>query len=62
MLFFEDEIKKVAKIMGASKWSTMRLQDPRINGQLQKDQLARETESRNLEARRKRLLNGYWEN
>ncbi|GEN84562.1 hypothetical protein SLU01_28740 [Sporosarcina luteola] len=59
MLFYEDEIKKVAKIMGPSKWSTMRLQDPRINGQLQKDQMARETEARNLEERRKRLLNGY---
>ncbi|MDW0112917.1 hypothetical protein QT711_06940 [Sporosarcina saromensis] len=59
MLFFEDEIKKVSKKVGPSGWSTMRLQDPRINGQLRKDQIARETEAKNVAMRRSRLLNGY---
>lgn len=59
MLFFEDEIKKVSKKVGPSGWSTMRLQDPRINGQLRKDQIARETEAKNVANRRSRLLNGY---
>ncbi|WP_391204098.1 hypothetical protein [Psychrobacillus sp. L4] len=58
MLFFENEIKKVSKKVGPSGWGTMRLQDPRINGQLRKDQIARETEARNVENRRNRLLNG----
>lgn len=58
MLFFKDEIEKVRKKVGPSEWNTMRLQDPRLNGQLQRDQIARETETRNLENRRKRLLNG----
>lgn len=59
MLFFEDEIQKVSKKVGPSGWSTMRLQDPRINGQLRKDQMARETEAKNVANRRNRLLNGY---
>lgn len=60
MLFFGNEIRKVSKKMGPSGWSTMRLQDPRINGQLQKDQKARETEANEVENRRKRLLNGEY--
>lgn len=59
MLFYEDEIRKVSKIVGPEGWSTMRLQDPRVNGQLRKDQMARETEAENLAYRRKRLLDGY---
>ncbi|QFG00271.1 hypothetical protein PB01_16445 [Psychrobacillus glaciei] len=58
MLFFENEIKKVSKKVGPSGWSTMRLQDPRINGQLRKEQVARETEARDVENRRNSLLNG----
>ena len=57
MLFFGNEIRKVSKKMGPSGWNTMRLQDPRINGQLRKDQLARETEAKETENRRNRLLN-----
>lgn len=59
MLFFEDEIKKVSKKVGPSGWGTMRLQDPRLNGQLRKDQIAKETEARNATNRRNRLLRGY---
>lgn len=58
VLFFENEIQKVSKKVGLSELSTMRLQDPRINGQLRKDQLARETETKEVENRRNRLLNG----
>ena len=58
MLFFGNEIRKVSKKMGPSGWSTMRLQDPRVNGQLRKDQIAREKEAYEAENRRKRLLNG----
>ncbi|QUG42933.1 hypothetical protein KD050_06735 [Psychrobacillus sp. INOP01] len=58
MLFFENEIEKVSKKVGPTEWSTMRLQDPRINGQLQKDQIARETEAKEVENRGNRLLNG----
>lgn len=36
----------------------MRLQDPRVNGQLRKDQIARETEAKEVENRRNRSLNG----
>ena len=59
MLFYEDEIRKVSKIVGPDGWSTMRLQDPRVNGQLRKDQMTREAEAKNVAHRRKRLLNGY---
>ncbi|MFF2754988.1 hypothetical protein ACFVR1_14710 [Psychrobacillus sp. NPDC058041] len=59
MLFFEGEIKKVSKKVGTSGLSTMRLQDPRLNGQLRKDQIAKEIEARNAENRRNQLLNGY---
>lgn len=52
MLFFEDEIQKVSEKVGPSEWSKMRLQDPRINGQLQKDQIARETEANEVEIQR----------
>ena len=58
MLFFEDEIQKVSEKVGPSEWSKMRLQDPRINGQLQKDQIARETEAHEGEYHRNLLLNG----
>jgi len=58
MLFFGNEIQKVSKKVGASGWSTMRLQDPRINGQLRKDQIAREKEAKEVENRRNRSLNG----
>lgn len=44
MLFFEDEIQKMSKKVGQAEWSKMQLQDPRINGQLQKDQNAQDTE------------------
>ncbi len=57
MLFFGNEIRKVSKKMGPSGFSTMRLQDPRINGQLRKDLIARETEAKETENRRNRLLN-----
>lgn len=59
MLFFEDEIEKVSKKVGPSGWSTMQSQDPRLNGQLRKEQKAKETEERNAMDRRKRLLRGY---
>ena len=59
MLFFEGEIKKVSKKVGQSGWSTMRSQDPRLNGQLRKDQIAKEKEARNATNRRNRLLKGY---
>ena len=59
MLFFEREIKKVSKIVGPSGWNTMRLQDPRLNGQLQKEQIAREKEEKEAMKRRNRLLRGY---
>ncbi|WP_144512305.1 hypothetical protein [Bacillus sp. FJAT-22090] len=59
MLFFEREIKKVSKIVGPTGWDTMRSQDPRVNGQLRKEQIAKETEARNATNRRKRLLRGY---
>lgn len=58
MLFFVKEIQKVSKTVGPSGRSTMRLQDPRINGQLRKDQIARETEAKEVENRRNRSLNG----
>ena len=58
MLFFGNEIRKVSKKMGPSGWSTMRLQDPRVNGQLRKDQIAREKEANEAEKHRNRLLNG----
>ena len=57
MLFFGNEIRKVSKKMGPSGWSTIRLQDPRINGQLRKDQLAREKEAKEAEKHRNRSLN-----
>lgn len=59
MLFYEDEIRKVSKIVGPDGWSTMRLQDPRVNGQLRKDQMARDDEAENMTHRRKRLLNSH---
>lgn len=52
MLFFENEIQKVSKKVGPSEWSTMRLQDPRINGQLQKDQVDRNTDNKEVENHR----------
>lgn len=58
MLFFGNEIQKVSKKVGPSGRSKMRLQDPRINGQLRKDQLAREMEAKEVENSRNRLLNG----
>lgn len=58
MLFFGNEIRKVSKKMGPSGWSTIRLQDPRVNGQLRKDQIAREKEANEAEKHRNRLLNG----
>lgn len=58
MLFFGNEIRKVSKKVGPSGYSVMRLQDPRINGQLRKDQIARETEAKEIENHRKRSLNG----
>ena len=58
MLFFYNEIQKVSKKVGPSGRNIMRLQDPRINGQLRKDQIARETEAKEVENRRNRLLNG----
>lgn len=58
MLFFGNEIQKVSKKVGPSGWSTMRLQDPRINGQLRKDQIAREKEAKEVENRRNRSLYG----
>ena len=60
MLFFKDEIKKVSKKGGSSEWSKMRLQDPRINGQLRKDQIAQENEAKEVENLRNRLLNGEY--
>ena len=57
MLLFGNEIRKVSKKMGPSAWSTMRLQDPRVNGQLRKDQIAREKEANEAEKHRNRLLN-----
>jgi hypothetical protein len=59
MLFFEGEIKKVSNKVGPSGWNIMLIQDPRLNGQLRKDQIAQETEARNAANRRKRLLKGY---
>ena len=58
MLFYEEEIEKVRKKVGPSRWNTMRLDDPRINGQLRKDAIAREVEADNVAAHRRRLLNG----
>jgi len=49
MLFFENEIQKVSKKVGPSEWSKMRLQDPRINGQLQKELKAQEMEVNEVE-------------
>ncbi|MDN4606822.1 hypothetical protein [Sporosarcina highlanderae] len=59
MLFFEDEIEKVRKVVGNERWNNLRLQDPRINGQLRKDQMARDLEANNVRERRNRLLNRY---
>ncbi|SUJ18763.1 Uncharacterised protein [Sporosarcina pasteurii] len=59
MLFFEDEIEKVRKIVGSTGRSTMDRQDPRINGELQWELNARKREARNLRERRSRLLKGY---
>ncbi|MDW0116971.1 hypothetical protein QTL97_08495 [Sporosarcina thermotolerans] len=59
MLFFEDEIEKVKNKVGSKMWGSMRLQDPRINGQLRKDQMARDAEANNTRERRNRLLNRY---
>lgn len=59
MLFYEDEIEKVKNKVGSTAWGSMRLQDPRINGQLRKDQMARELEAANTRERRNRLLNRY---
>lgn len=56
MLFFENEIKKVSKKVGPSGWSTLQLQDPRINGQLRKEQITRKTEEKNIANRRNRLF------
>lgn len=56
MLFFENEIKKVSEKVGPSGWSTLQLQDPRINGQLRKEQITRKTEERNIANRRNRLF------
>lgn len=58
MLFFVKEIQKVSKKVGPEGRNAMRLQDPRINGQLLRDQKAWETEAKELENRRNRLLNG----
>ncbi|MEK3980296.1 hypothetical protein MKY37_14690 [Psychrobacillus sp. FSL K6-2836] len=58
MLFFGNEIQKVSKKVGQSGRNIMRLQDPRVNGQLRKDQIARETEAKEVENRRNRSLNG----
>ena len=49
MLFFGNEIRKVSKKVGPSEWSNMRLQDPRVNGQLRKEQIAREKEVNEVE-------------
>lgn len=59
MLFFEDEIEKVSKKIGSARWDSLRLQDPRINGQIRKDQMAREIEANNVREHRNRLLNRY---
>ncbi|MFJ7828316.1 hypothetical protein [Psychrobacillus sp. NPDC096623] len=58
MLFFDNEIQKVSKKVGQSEWNIMRLQDPRINGQLLKDMIARKTRADEEEINRNRLLNG----
>ncbi|AOV06726.1 hypothetical protein [Sporosarcina ureilytica] len=59
MLFFEDEIEKVRNIVGKTGRNTMNLQDPRINGELQRELNARKMEAKNLRDRRNRLLKGY---
>lgn len=59
MLFFEDEIEKVRKIVGPTGQSAMKLQDPRINRELHWELNARKTEARNFRERRNRLLKGY---
>ncbi|SDO08386.1 hypothetical protein SAMN05518871_11016 [Psychrobacillus sp. OK028] len=58
MLFFDNEIQKVIKKVGPSEWNKMRLQDPRINGQMLKDLIARKTRANEEENHRNRLLNG----
>lgn len=59
MLFFEDEIEKVRKIVGESGRSTMKSQDPRRNGELQWELNARRKEAKTWRERRSRLLKGY---
>lgn len=59
MLFFEDEIEKVRNKVGETGRNTMKMQDPRINRELEWELNARKMEAKNLRERRNRLLKGY---